>query len=55
MEEKRTNSGPSRKSTSKHSIYAYVACQFHNLPEDFSACQEDLEGFGAEVIQKLTE
>ena len=32
----------------------HVTCQFHDLPEDRSARLEYLEGFGAEVIQKLT-
>jgi alkanesulfonate monooxygenase SsuD/methylene tetrahydromethanopterin reductase-like flavin-dependent oxidoreductase (luciferase family) len=31
----------------------HVTCLFHNLPEDLSARLEYLEGFGAEVIQKL--
>jgi hypothetical protein len=31
----------------------HVPCQFHNVPEDLSARLEYLEGFGAEVIQKL--
>jgi alkanesulfonate monooxygenase SsuD/methylene tetrahydromethanopterin reductase-like flavin-dependent oxidoreductase (luciferase family) len=33
----------------------HVTCQFHNLPEAFSARLEYLEGFGTEVIQKLAE
>jgi hypothetical protein len=31
-----------------------VTCQFHNLPEDLAARLAYLEGFGEEVIQKLT-
>lgn len=31
----------------------HVTCQFHNLPDDLSVRLEYLEGFGAEVIQKL--
>ena len=32
----------------------HVTCQFYNLPEDLSARLEYLEGFGEEVIQKMT-
>ena len=32
----------------------HVTCQFHNLPEALSARLEYLEGFGTEVIQKLS-
>jgi alkanesulfonate monooxygenase SsuD/methylene tetrahydromethanopterin reductase-like flavin-dependent oxidoreductase (luciferase family) len=38
---------------SAESGLTHVTCQFHNLPEDLSARLEYLEGFGAEVIQKL--
>ena len=31
----------------------HVTCSFYNLPDDFSACLEYLQGFGEEVINKF--